>query len=88
MQSSEPKGEHRAAPPQLPAPTAAFERQRAEFERYRRQRERIERRSVVRGLILLAVLVLLGSIVRAGLERVFVRGWWRSCADGEHKGKW
>ena len=41
------------------------------------ERERLESRSVVRGLILLAILVLLASMVRAGLGRVFVHGWWR-----------
>jgi hypothetical protein len=82
MQSSEPGSEQRAAPPERPPLTPEFLRERAEYERYRRQRETIERRSMVRGLILLAVVVLLGSILRAGLARVFVHGWWRSCADG------
>jgi hypothetical protein len=77
MQSSKSHGEHRAAPPQLPALTPAFERQQAEFELYRKQREQIERRSMLRGLILIALLVLAGSIARAGLEQVFVHGWWR-----------
>jgi len=57
--------------------SSAFERDRQEFERYRNDREKAERRSVVRGLILLALFVLLGSMVRAGLDRVFVHGWWR-----------
>jgi hypothetical protein len=69
--------EHRAAPSQLPALTPAFERDRQKFARYRNDREKIERRSVVRGLILLAIVLLVGSIVRAGLDRVFVHGWWR-----------
>jgi hypothetical protein len=77
MQSFGSQGEHRAAPPQLPALTPAFEQQQAEFELYRKQREQIERRSMVRGLILIPLLVLAGSIARAGLERVFVHGWWR-----------
>jgi hypothetical protein len=77
MQSSESGREHRAAAPQLPEPTSGFERQRETFQRYRKEREGIERRSMVRGLILLAVLVLVGSIARAGLDRVFVQGWWR-----------
>ncbi len=77
MQGLEREGEHRAASPQLPALTPAVKHQRAVFESYRRERERIERRSVVRGLILIAVLVLVGSIVRAGPDRVFVHGWWR-----------
>jgi hypothetical protein len=77
MQSSGSHGERRAAPPQLPALTPAFEHQQAELELYRKQREQVERRSMVRGLILIALLVLVGSIARAGLERVFVHGWWR-----------
>jgi hypothetical protein len=72
-----PAGEHRAAAPQIPEPTRGWERTRAEFNIYRAGRERIERRSVLRGLILLAVVVLVGSIARAGLDRVFVHGWWR-----------
>jgi fatty acid desaturase len=52
-------------------------RERAEFRRYRKERERIERRSMMRALIMLAVLVLAGSIAHAGLDRVFVHGWWR-----------
>jgi hypothetical protein len=77
MQGSERANEHRAASPQNPALTPAFERARQEFARYRDDREKIERRSVVRGLILLAVVVLVGSAARAGLDRVFVHGWWR-----------
>ncbi len=69
--------EHRAAAPQIPEATRGLTRQRAEFEIYRAERETIERRSMVRGLILLAVVVLLGSIARAGIDRVFVHGWWR-----------
>jgi len=54
----------------------AVERDRRKFERYRHDREKKERRSVVRGLILLAFFVLVGSMARAGLDRVFVQGWW------------
>ncbi len=36
-----------------------------------------ERRMQVRGLLLLAVVVLLFSIWRAGAHRVFTMGWWR-----------
>jgi hypothetical protein len=32
---------------------------------------------MVRGLILLALLVLAASIARAGLDRVVYTGWWR-----------
>jgi len=77
MQGSERANEHRAAPPQLPETSPAFERERRAFEHYRIDREQTERRSVVRGLILLAVLVLVVSMLHAGLDRTFVHGWWR-----------
>jgi hypothetical protein len=77
MQGSARANDHRAAPPQLPPSSPALERDQQEFQSYRAEREKTERRSVVRGLILMSVLVLVGSIVRAGLDRVFVRGWWR-----------
>jgi len=53
--------------------------ERAEVQRkvYLAGREKIQARSIFRGLILLAVLVLLASMVRAGFGRVFVPGWWR-----------
>lgn len=53
--------------------------QRAEAERnaYLRGREHLEARSVLRGLILLAVLVFVFTLVRAGTERAFFSGWWR-----------
>jgi hypothetical protein len=75
MQSFE--SEPRAAAPRTPEPTRGKVRDRAEVQMYRAGRERIERRSTVRGLILLAVVVAVGSIARAGLDRVFVQGWWR-----------
>ncbi len=77
MQGSERVVEHRAASPQLPALTPAFERDRQEFDRYRAVREEAERRSAVRGLILLVIVLLVASMARAGLDRVFVHGWWR-----------
>lgn len=70
-------GEWRAEAARIPAATAGLRREREEFESYRVERETIERRSMVRGLLLLAVVVLVGSIARAGLDRVFVDGWWR-----------
>jgi hypothetical protein len=69
--------EYRAAPPRLPELTPAMKRRREAYEIYRREREKIERRSVVRGLLLLALLALSISIFRSGLDRVFVHGWWR-----------
>jgi hypothetical protein len=72
-----PQAEHRAEPPRIPAPTAS--QKRAELERrvYVHKREQMEHRSLVRGLLLLALLVLAAGIARAGLDRVFVPGWWR-----------
>jgi hypothetical protein len=77
MQGSARSNEHRASSPSLPVPSPAFERDRQEFQRYRDDREKAERRSVVRGLIVLAILLFVGSMARAGLNRVFVHGWWR-----------
>lgn len=77
MQGTARSDQHRAAPPELPAATPALERDRQESARYRKQREVVERRSVVRGLIVLAILLLVASMARAGLDRVFVHGWWR-----------
>ncbi len=42
-----------------------------------RETEQQERRSQLRGLIYLAVAVLLFSLLRAGVHRVFTTGWWR-----------
>jgi hypothetical protein len=69
--------EHRAAPPRVPEPTRALLADRAASMERRREREGIERRSMVRGLLVIAALVLVLSIARAGLDRVFVPGWWR-----------
>ncbi len=69
--------EHRGVAPQIPEPTRGLTRKRAELEIYRAERETIGRRSMVRGLILLAVVALGWSIARGGIERVFVPGWWR-----------
>lgn len=60
-----------------PQPTRALERARAERQEHRSKREVLERRSVVRGLILLALVALIFGVARAGLDRVFVHGWWR-----------
>lgn len=77
MQASQRGIEQRAASPQLPPCTPALRLDRQDLERNRSEQERMERRSVVRGLILLAVIMLVGSVARAGLDRVFVHGWWR-----------
>jgi hypothetical protein len=39
--------------------------------------ERLERRRQVRGLLMLAIAVLIFSVLRAGVHRVFGVGWWR-----------
>lgn len=69
--------QRRAERPRPLQPTAAMDKARRERKTYLEQREGKERRSVLRGLILLAVLVLVFSLVRAGTERVFYAGWWR-----------
>lgn len=77
MQSAERAGEHRATPPQLPELTPAAKQNLEADASYRSERERVERRSVIRGLILIILLVLVASILRAGFGRVFAHGWWR-----------
>jgi hypothetical protein len=67
----------RAEKPRAPQPSAAVERERAADRAYVTERERVERRSVARGLVVLAVVVLIASMARAGMDRVFVHGWWR-----------
>jgi hypothetical protein len=42
-----------------------------------RARLRLEQRSLLRGLILLALIVLVASLAYAGFSRLFVPGWWR-----------
>ena len=66
-----------AQPPRPPALTP--EQQLREDSRVETLRARIrrEQRSLLRGLILLAVVILIVSLARAGLDRLFVHGWWR-----------
>ena len=77
MPNVEPPMERRAQPPRPPAPTPAMERVRDAERIYQQERERDQRRSLLRGLLWLALLALIFSVVRAGLHRVFVPGWWR-----------
>jgi len=42
-----------------------------------RSKQHSERRSQVRGLLLLALAALVFAILRAGVHRVFTVGWWR-----------
>jgi hypothetical protein len=67
----------RAEKARAPQPSAAVERERAADSAYVGEREGVERRSVARGLVVLAVVMLIASMARAGMERVFVHGWWR-----------
>jgi fatty acid desaturase len=53
------------------------ERARSADQLYQQDREREQRRSLLRGLLWLALLALIFSVARAGLHRVFVPGWWR-----------
>jgi hypothetical protein len=66
----------RAAPPATPASTREYERDLAERDTYHRDREHIERGRQLRGLLILACIVIVLSIVRAGLGRVFTPSWW------------
>jgi hypothetical protein len=69
-------GQH-AAPPTIPPATREQQRELAERETHHREGEQIERRRQLRGLLMLALIVLAFSIARAGLGRVFPHGWWR-----------
>jgi hypothetical protein len=68
----------RAEPPRIPASTRTLDRAIEQHQTYLRARDRLAARSVVRGLILLALFILVASMYRAGFGRVFVPGWWRS----------
>ena len=67
----------RALPPRPPSLNERDQRQERRRVDARRTRLRREQRSLLRGLLLLALLVLLVSLARAGFGRLFVPGWWR-----------
>jgi hypothetical protein len=67
----------RAEPPRPPALTDTDERREREREEVLRVRTRREQQSLLRGLILIAFVILIASLWRAGLGRLFVPGWWR-----------
>ena len=69
------RDETRAAPPKAPPPSPALLKAQAEWETYRKEREGLERRSVLRGSILLALLVALVGLLRAGADRAFPSSW-------------
>ena len=41
------------------------------------ERDAAERKRQVRGLLLLAIIVLVISVLRTGIHNVFLPGWWR-----------
>jgi hypothetical protein len=66
----------RAEPPRPPALTERDQhREKARLETLK-ARLRLEQRSLLRGLILLAVVILIASLARAGFGRLFVPRWW------------
>jgi len=68
---------HRAEPPRPPALNERHQRRETERIETLKARVRFEQRSLLRGLILLAVVILIASLARAGFGRLFVPGWWR-----------
>lgn len=65
-----------AEPPRPPALTERDERREGERLGRLNARVRLEERSLLRGLILLALVILLASLLRAGFGRLFVPRWW------------
>lgn len=68
---------YQAEPPRPPALSEREHRRESARVETLKGRVRLEQRSLLRGLILLAVVILIASLVRAGLGRLFVPGWWR-----------
>jgi hypothetical protein len=67
---------HRAEPPCAPELTERDQgRESARLDKLS-ARVRLEQRSLLRGLILLAVVILIASLARAGFGRLFVPRWW------------
>ncbi len=69
--------EYRAAPPSAIPATPQQQRDAAHHDAHNREREDGERCRQVRGLIILALIVLVLSMARAGVDRVFPAAWWR-----------
>jgi len=67
---------HRAEPPRPPAFTEREQRRESARLNRLNARVRLEQRSLLRGLILLAVVILIASLARAGFGRLFVPKWW------------
>lgn len=66
----------RAEPPRPPALTEREQRRESARIDRLNARVRLEQRSLLRGLILLAVVILIVSLMRAGFGRLFVPRWW------------
>ena len=66
----------KAAPSAAPALSRGAARAIAEQESRWRASEEAERRSMLRGLILLAILVSLIALAHHGMENAFPAGWW------------
>ena len=66
-----------ARPPEPPPLSRAALRATAERVADQRAREDQERRSMLRGLILLGVLVVLFTLFRYGLGQALPHGWWQ-----------
>ena len=68
---------HRAEPPRPPALSERDERNERARKVTLAVRVAREQQSILRGLILLALVILIVSLSRAGFGRLFVPGWWR-----------
>lgn len=68
---------HRASPARAPRASAELANAREEHAAYVQGRERMEHAGILRALLVLGLVVLLGSVWHAGLDRVFVHGWWK-----------
>lgn len=67
----------RAEPPAAPALSRGAARAVAERESRWTASEEAERRSMLRGLILLAILVCIIALAHHGMDAAFPAGWWR-----------
>lgn len=67
----------RAQPARPPALSEREQRRETARRMTLRARVQMEQRSLLRGLILIALVVLIVSLARAGFDRLFVPGWWR-----------
>ena len=63
---------HRAEPPRPPALTERDQKRESGRLRLLSERVGLEQRSLLRGLILLALVILIVSLARAGFGRLFV----------------